>query len=228
MVSNTAAGRGQRFARRFPVRFGIEQTRIFGFSVNLSSGGLAVTARRAFKPPAKLTLKMTVPEGELQLFGEVRWCKKAINSRAQTIEFQMGIMLLKRNEEYIEFLKRIIQEEDDIYHHNHPIDHPYAVTYETQDRLVREYDDNIRRNGIFIPTSADPPLHSPITFTINLLEVMTVLHGQGTVIQLINQQQAQEFGTVPGVCLEITQFADEDKELLTHYVSEKKARMAAT
>ena len=75
-------------------------------------------------------------------------------------------------------------------------------------------------------TSEDPPLNSAITFTINLLEVMSVLHGQGTVIQLVNQQQAQEFGTLPGVCLEITQFADEDKELLTHYVSEKKARRA--
>ncbi len=117
MVSNSAGSRSKRFNRRYPVRFGIEQTRIFGFSVNLSSGGLAVTARRAFKPPAKLILKMTTPEGELKLLGEVRWCKRAINSRAKTIDFQMGIMVLKRNEEYIDFLRRIVQEEDDMLHH---------------------------------------------------------------------------------------------------------------
>ncbi len=90
--------------------------------------------------------------------------------------------------------------------------------------VVGEYDDNIKRNGIFIPTGEDPPLHSVVTFTINLLEVMTVLHGQGTVIQVINKQQAQEYDTVPGVCLEITNFAEEDKQLLEEYVSKKKLK----
>lgn len=225
MVSNTIAGRGKRFSKRFPVRFGNAQTSQFGFTANLSSTGLSIIAKRGFTPPARLELTLTPAGPEIGLHGEVRWCKKHINSRSQTIEFQMGVLLLERNAEYIDFLKQSIQAADKLFYPHPPTNQCFSVTYETQEKLVREYDDNMKRNGLFIPTDSDAPLNSTVSFTINLLEVMTVLHGEGVVIQKINDNQAQDYGTLPGLCLEITNFDSEDQHLLTQYVKEKKALM---
>ena len=106
----------KRYARRYPVRFSWENTRIFGFTIDFSSGGLGISAKKGINPPGLLDMRLTVPSGEISLTGRVRWCRKAARTSAQMFVFEMGVQLTERSQEYIDLLETMIDDMEDRQH----------------------------------------------------------------------------------------------------------------
>ena len=213
----------KRYARRYPIRFTWEDTRIFGFTIDFSSGGLGISAKRGINPPGILDMRLTVPSGEIALKGQVRWCRKAARTAAQMFVFEMGVQVTERNQEFIDLLEEMIDDMED-RRHAHDFHEDLHVTYETQFQLLQEYDANIRHDGLFIPTDKPFEKLEEVHFSIHLLELMAVLHGVGRVIYTVSQEDAARLGKPAGIGLQIQEFLFGDKEDLNLMIEELRAK----
>ena len=213
----------KRYARRYPVRFAWEETRIFGFTIDFSSGGLGISAKKGINPPGQLDMRLTVPTGEIPLKGRVRWCRKAARTSAQMFVFEMGVQLTERSQEYIDLLETMIDEMED-RQHAHDFHEDLHVTYETQYQLLQEYDANIRHDGLFIPTDQVFENMQEVNFSIHLLELMAVLHGVGRVIYRVSPEDAANSDKVAGIGIQIQQFLFGDQEDLHLMIEELRAK----
>ena len=213
----------KRYARRYPVRFSWENTRIFGFTIDFSSGGLGVSAKKGINPPGLLDMCLTVPSGEIPLKGRVRWCRQAARTSAQMFVFEMGVQLTERSQAYIDLLETMIDDMED-RKHAHDFHEDLHVTYETQFQLLQEYDANIRHDGLFIPTDKVFENMQQVNFSIHLLELMAVLHGVGRVIYTVSPEQAANSDKQAGIGIQIQEFLFGDKEDLNHMIEELRAK----
>ena len=213
----------KRYARRYPMRFTWEDTRIFGFTIDFSSGGLGISAKRGINPPGILDMRLTAPEGEIALKGQVRWCRKAARTSAQMFVFEMGVQLTERSQAYIDLLEDMISEMED-RRHAHDFKEDLHVTYETQFQLLQEYDANIRHDGLFIPTDKTFENMEQVNFSIHLLELMAVLHGVGRVIYSVNAEDSERLNKPKGIGLQIQEFLFGDKDDLHLMIEELRAK----
>ena len=213
----------QRYARRYPIRFTWEDTRIFGFTIDFSSGGVGISAKKGINPPGCLEMRLTTPGGEIPLQGKVRWCRKAARTASHMFVFEMGVQLTERSETFIELLEEMIDELEQ-RHHAHDFHEDLHVTFETQYQLLQEYEANIRHDGLFIPTSQSFADMASLKFSIHLLEPMSVLHGIGRVIYSVSPEEAAAQGKQPGVGLQIDEFLFGDREDLNHMIEELRAK----
>ena len=201
----------------------MEETRIFGFTIDFSSGGLGISAKKGINPPGQLDMRLTVPTGEIPLKGRVRWCRKAARTSAQMFVFEMGVQLTERSQEYIDLLETMIDEMED-RQHAHDFHEDLHVTYETQYQLLQEYDANIRHDGLFIPTDQVFENMQEVNFSIHLLELMAVLHGVGRVIYRVSPEDAANSDKVAGIGIQIQQFLFGDQEDLHLMIEELRAK----
>ena len=193
-----------------------------GFTIDLSSGGLGISGKKGLKPPAKLEIDLAAPGGHVTLNGQVRWCQRV--ARGHVYVFEMGVQILERNQLYIDLLEHLINESESKDHQLGDFHEDLSVTFETQGELLREYDQNMVQDGIFIPTEASFNPMQDVQFTIHLLEVMRVIHAEGRVVFVADEAYAAQTGGKPGVALQILRYYFDDQALLESFVTDARAK----
>ena len=193
-----------------------------GFTIDLSSGGLGISGKKGLKPPAKLEIDLAAPGGHIKLNGQVRWCQRV--ARGHVYVFEMGVQIVERSQAYIDLLEDLICESESKDHQLGDFHEDLSVTFETQQGLLEEYDKNMVQDGIFIPTEATFHAMQDVQFTIHLLEVMRVIHGEGRVVFVADEAHAAQTGGKRGVALQILRYYFDDKALLESFVSEAREK----
>ena len=93
-----------RYLKRYPVTVKVGTKRVTGFTLDLSSGGMAISAKTSIDVKQIVTLDIKAGRFPIKLMGEVRWTKRAQRADTSKVGYEMGFELQSRNEEYIELL----------------------------------------------------------------------------------------------------------------------------
>jgi len=131
---------------------------VWGNSVNVSPGGLAVTLRnkRVFKPGTRVAVQIA-KEGQSYTFtGEVRWF------RFEILTNSLGIKFDQPNAEFCDNILHVQFEQD-------AEEQPFLVRFSNMEMLTKQYMESMRFGGMFIPTSSEKPaLNSMIWLSLAL------------------------------------------------------------
>jgi Tfp pilus assembly protein PilZ len=219
-VASLKDRKSPRFIKRYPVTVKVAGNRIMGFSIDLSSSGLAMSSKKPLEPKELVTLDIKAGRFPISLQGEVRWCRKTNRADTRKDGFEMGFELQSRNAEYIELLEKVITELD-LQNSDQSYQEDIHISYETRWQFVMDYEKNIRLNQLFIPTIKPFKVMQKIKFTMHLLEYMRILHAEGTVMYVVGENDITDRGKPPGVGLQIDKYRFGDETLMKEFV--KKA-----
>jgi len=219
-VASLKDRKNPRFIKRYPVTVKIAGKRIMGFSIDLSSSGLAISSKKSIEPKELVTLDIKAGRFPISLQGEVRWCKKANRADTRKAGFEMGFEIQSRNPEYIELLEKIITELD-LQKSDKGYQEDLHISYETRWQFVMDYEKNIKSNKLFIPTIKPFEVMQKIKFTMHLLEYMRILHAEGTIMYVVDESDTKNRGKPQGVGIQIDQYRFGDETLMKEFV--KKA-----
>ncbi|MEE2961546.1 MAG: PilZ domain-containing protein [Myxococcota bacterium] len=213
----------KRFIRRLPVWCESGGIKLKGFTVDLSSGGLAIWGKKGFKPKSMVDVFVPTEFGEIKLKGEIRWCRQEAKRETLTFVFLMGVQILERSQAYIQFLEGVITETESKSCRG-GFKERLTVTYESQVRFWEEYERNLKHRGIFLPTADKFSLREVIPFSVHLLGPMVVLHAEGAVVYVIDEHIAREKGIERGVGVQISRFYYDDEALFEELIASERAK----
>ena len=208
-----------RYLKRYPVTVKVGTKRVTGFTLDLSSGGMAISAKTSIDVKQIVTLDIKAGRFPIKLMGEVRWTKRAQRADTSKVGYEMGFELQSRNEEYIELLEKVIREID---HEERQGDYQedLHISYETRWQFVMEYEKNLKNREIFIPTIKPFKVMQKVEFTMHLLEIMRVLHVAGTIMYVVDENDTKNRGKPPGVGISIDQYRFGDETLMKQFVKD--------
>ncbi|MCB9396645.1 MAG: PilZ domain-containing protein [Acidobacteria bacterium] len=120
---------------------------VYGNSVNVSPGGVALTLRnkRVFKPGTKVAVNI-LKEGQSYTFtGEVRWFKFEILTNS------LGVKFDNVNAEFCDNVLNLHFDSDA------GPDNPFMVQFPNMELLTKQYMESMRFGGMFIPCAGEKP-----------------------------------------------------------------------
>lgn len=208
-----------RFLKRFPVTIKLGTKRVVGFTMDLSSGGMAISAKKSLEAKQIVTVDIKAGKFPIQLMGEVRWTKRAQRADTSKVGYEMGIELQSRSEEYIGLLEKVIREIDHEEREG-TYQEDLHISYETRWQFVMEYEKNLKNNEIFIPTIKPFKVMQKVEFTMHLLEIMRVLHVAGTIMYVVDENDSKNRGKPPGIGLTIDKYRFGDETLMKQFVKD--------
>ena len=219
-VASLKDRKSPRFIKRYPVTIKVGTKRIMGFSIDLSSSGLAMSSKKSLELGQKVTIDIKAGRFPISLQGEVRWCKKTTRADTRKDGYEMGFEIAARNPEYVELLEKVITELD-LQKTDPSYKEDLHISYETRWQFVMDYEKNIKSNKLFIPTIKPFQVMQKIKFTMHLLEYMRILHAEGTVMYVVDENDTKNRGKPQGVGLQIDKYRFGDDALMKEFV--KKA-----
>ena len=208
-----------RFVKRYPVTIKLGTKRIVGFTLDLSSGGMAISAKKSIDVKQIVTIDIKAGRFPISMMAEVRWCKRAQRANTSKPGFEMGLELQSRKDEYIELLEKVIREIDH-QERNGEYKEDLHISYETRWQFVMEYEKNLKNREIFIPTVKPFKVMQKIEFTMHLLEVMRVLHVAGTIMYVVDENDSKSRGKPQGVGISIDKYRFGDETLMKQFVKD--------
>ncbi len=219
-VASLKDRKNPRFIKRYPVTIKVGSKRIMGFSIDLSSSGLAMSSKKSLDLGQKVTIDIKAGRFPISLQGDVRWCKKTTRADTRKDGFEMGFEIGARNPEYVELLEKVITELD-LQQTDQTYQEDLHISYETRWQFVMDYEKNIKSNKLFIPTIKPFQVMQKIKFTMHLLEYMRILHAEGTIMYVVGENDTKNRGKPQGVGLQIDKYRFGDDALMKEFV--KKA-----
>src|SRR6266498_2503650 len=95
--------RYKRFTKRLEATFSSGNLRFRGISSNLSENGLFIRTQHGLKPGSIIDIEIFLPDGlQSRLKGEVM---RTVKTSLSTIKNGMGIELIEKDKNYLEFLR---------------------------------------------------------------------------------------------------------------------------
>jgi hypothetical protein len=96
----------KRIPKRLPVKFGVSEPDIIGFTSDLSPVGMFIRTNRGLPPKTLINIALEIPSGEIiPLKGVVKRAVKYSSHLGGIMKNGMGIEIEGINEGYLQFVK---------------------------------------------------------------------------------------------------------------------------
>ena len=223
-MSSQRKRKNPRFVRRYPVTVKAGTTRIVGFTVDISSCGMAIASKKRIDGNRIVNIDIKVGRFPIHLMGQLRWCKRASRADTRIESWEMGIELQSRKEDYLAMVEKVSIEIDREQHQDEAPDDLH-ISYETRWKFVVEYEKNLRNNQIFIATSKLFRVNQKIDFSMHLLEVMRVIHASGTVAYVVDEKSTEHPDKPHGIGIQIGKYKFEDEAMMKQFVKESGGKV---
>ena len=170
------------------------------YAYNISKGGIffRTTAKYNLREVVEIILAIPEEQGEVLALGEVVQVVPVEMSTEQS-PAGVGIHILDLKEDDLEKIEKFVNSK--LKHEAGPvvrrgnmrIQARLPVKFESRDKLIEEYANNISRGGIFVATSELKQIGEQITMILMHPDNQQELLLKGVVVHLVNEEDTKRF-----------------------------------
>ncbi len=217
----------ERISSRYLIYFGEKEPEFAGFIKNLSQKGLAIVSGKSFDAGTRLTMLLhsRYDEDPISLTGIVRRMDNRLSQWLQRVigQIEMGIELEEPPNEYLDFIERIIQEQQEVRHQTR-FDKVFHVSFFQFNMLLEEVSLNISRGGVFISSTNPPYPGETVQLKIEIEDINESIDVEAQVVRTITPDDAKRRGLVPGFGAKFLHFNSEDQGTLNAFINQMDKR----
>ncbi len=128
-------GISQRFTKRLEVTFSSGGLKYRGISSDLSAGGLFIRTQHGLTPGSVIDIEVYLPEGKASILKGI--VRRTVKTPLNMGKNGMGVELIERDANYIEFLKNFDTSdsnlEDTRHYRRSPVGHPETAELKSEE-----------------------------------------------------------------------------------------------
>lgn len=214
----------KRIYKRIGCNFGESDLNHRGHIKNISFNGIAIAAKKIFKPSTQLDIQIDSESGPINVKGVVRWASN-VDSDAITpnTNLDMGVQLFDRPGKYADFIEEI----EDVFsetRYEQRFEKIFKVSYETPKMHSDEFTQNISMGGMFIMAENPLAIDSFVDVQLYLTDIKKSVRVEARVVHVVTREMAKEEGFTSGIGVQFSKFHEKDEQLLSEYICMLKAK----